>query len=97
MRNFDKSEDYARLSSTRHAYQGRHNLDLRGGNMRESSQRFLSAIFEALPTSVSVNIRNRAAIFVSKKPHLLTKQSVRFFLFDVLKVELATVEIRIEE
>ncbi len=65
--------------------------------MRESLQRLLSSLFEALPTTLLLQIRNRAAIFVAKKPQLLSKQTIRFFLFDVLKVELATVEIRIEE
>ncbi len=71
--------------------------DLRGGKMRDSLKRFLSALFESLPTNVLLNIKNRAAIFVTERPQLLSKQSVRFMLFDVLKVELATVEIRIEE
>jgi hypothetical protein len=65
--------------------------------MRDSLKRFLSALIELLPSTYSVRIRNRAAILVSERPQLLSKQSVRFLLFDILKVELAAVEIRIEE
>jgi hypothetical protein len=65
--------------------------------MRESLKRFLSVLIESLPINYSVRIRNRAAILVSERPQLLSKRSVRFLLFDVLKVELATVEIRNEE
>ena len=65
--------------------------------MRGTSKRLLSAIFQALPASVLLRIRNNAAELVSKRPQLLTKQTVRFILFDILKVELATAEIRIEE
>ncbi|HSE42662.1 MAG TPA: hypothetical protein VLH08_17975 [Acidobacteriota bacterium] len=65
--------------------------------MRESSKRIFSALVEALPASVLLRIRNGAAELVSKRPQLLTKQTVRFILFDILKVKLATVEIRIED
>ena len=65
--------------------------------MRDSLKRFLSALFQSLPANTLLTIQNRAAIFVSERPQLLSKQSVRFLLFDVLKVELATVEVRIDE
>ena len=58
--------------------------------MRVFSQRFLSSLLKALPPGTLLRIQNRAAIFVSKKPELLSNRAVRFLLFDVLKVELAS-------
>jgi hypothetical protein len=65
--------------------------------MRGTSKRLLLSFFEALPASVLLRIRKNARELVSKKPQLLKNQTVRFILFDILKVELATAEIRIEQ